>query len=362
MSYYEKIQGLTINVPKLLVDFDSKRKKASIPTQATSNFITNKEQGDWAESILLRAVNEVSKNFVAVKYGKSDNLMAGEEGFPELWEEFQTELDTIGKRPDILIFNKADFNEKAGLDISQIPHLEITDYVKKAIAGIEVRSSAYLIDRYEMAMQIRTEKFTQIAIQTKEILLLEFLDVLQHPSRQRYIDILNGITEKTLSVTDFRVPSWRTTDKLKEAKNKFKELKNAIIEIKKRDHLSITVKVEDIKVVYKWIETFNLPHFYFQVFFDKAYGISFVEILEIISGGKHYKVEKNKKNQDKSTIHLNTSLASIIASKIEEPTHFSVKRELNKGRLLFYVTYEGGTAFLDIDNLRNILGIGEAEF
>jgi type II restriction enzyme len=35
---------------------------------------------------------------------------------------------------------------------------------------------------------------------------------------------------------------------------------------------------------------------------------------------------------------------------------------MGRGRLLFYVTFKGGTAYLDIDNLRSLLGIGENEF
>jgi len=366
MSYYEKIRELTEKVPSTLVDFSLPRDLARTPTQASSNFITNKEQGDWAENLITRAINETSKNFVAIKYGKSDDRVAGDEGFEEFYREFQAELDSIGKRPDLLIFKREDFDENLGFDISQIPHHEITEYVIKAIAGIEVRSSAFLIDRYEMAMQIRTEKFAQIAIQIKEILLSEFLDVLQHPSRQIYIEVLKGITDKTLSVTDFRVPSWSSTERLIEVKNLFRKLKYAIKEIQKRDHLSITPKVEDIKVVYKWIETFNVPHFYFQVFFDKVYGISFEQILEIISNpdneGVIFSVEADTKNQNKTTIKINSKSGVQIASKVVEPEHESVRKEMDRGRLLFYVTFKGGTAFLDVDNLRNILGIGEAEF
>ena len=48
-----------------------------------------------------------------------------------------------------------------------------------------------------------------------------------------------------------------------------KELKNCIKEIQKRDYLSITPKVEDIKVVYKWIETFNVPIITFKCFLTK---------------------------------------------------------------------------------------------
>ena len=164
LNYCDKIKELTKNVPATMVDFNIPRDIARTPTQASSNFITNKEQDDWAENLITRAINENSKNYIAVKYGKSDNLVAGEYGFDIFYQDFQTELDTIGKRPDLLIFKKNDFNKKLGFNISHIPHNQITEYVKKAVAGIEVRSSAFLIDRYESAMKIRTDKFTQIAL------------------------------------------------------------------------------------------------------------------------------------------------------------------------------------------------------
>ncbi|MFN0216086.1 MAG: AccI family restriction endonuclease [Saprospiraceae bacterium] len=366
MTYYEKIRALTKSVPTTLVDFGLPRDPARTPTQASSNFITNKEQGDWAENLIFRAINETSTGFVAVKYGKSDDLVAGEDGFDDFYQEFQNELDTIGKRPDLLIFQRGDFNPDFGYDISQIPHHQITEYVKKAISGIEVRSSAFLIDKYEESMQIRTEKFSQLALQTRDLILAKFQQELNHPGRQSYLEILHGITQKTLSVTDFRAPSWSSTERLSELKSHFRVLKNAIREIQKRDYLSITPKVEDVKVVFKWIETFNIPHFYFQVFFDKVYGISFEQILEIISDpnneGVIFSVETDTKNQNKTTIKINSKSGTPIASKVEEPIHESVRKEMDRGRLLFYVTFKGGTAYLDLDNLNKVLGIKTNEF
>ena len=97
-------------------------------------------------------------------------------------------------------------------------------------------------------------------------------------------------------------------------------MKACVKEIQKRDFLSITPKVEDIKVVYKWIETFNVPHYYFQVFFDKAYGISFEQILTFISepdneGSVFF--EKDNKNQNKTTIKINSKSGKLIANKVE---------------------------------------------
>lgn len=366
MSYYDRIRELTKNVPTHLVDFGSPRDTARTPTQASSNFITNKEQGDWAENLVTRAINETSKNFVAIKYGKSDDLVAGEDGFEDFYRTFQNELDTIGKRPDLLIFKKSDFNRNLGYDISQIPHFEITEYVKKAIAGIEVRSSAFLIDRYEASMQTKTAKFTQIALQTRDKILAEYSDILDQPTRRKYLLVLQSISIETLSITDLVVPGWCSSERLVQLNNLFKELKKAIKEIQKRNYLSITPKVEDIKVVYKWIETFNVPHFYFQVFFDKVYGIPFEQILEIISNpdndGVIFSVETDTKNQNKTTIKINSKSGTPIASKVDEPKHESVRKEMERGRLLFYVTFKGGTAYLDINNLRTILGIEEADF
>jgi type II restriction enzyme len=366
MKYLDKIKGLTGLVHPKLVDFSLPRDSARVPTQAASNFITNKEQGGWAENLVSRAINETSKNHVAVKYGKSDDLVAGEEGFDEFYKEFQNELDTIGKRPDLLVFRKSDFAAHWGYDISHLPHALIAEYVKKAVAGIEVRSSAFLIDRYEHAMQTRTEKFAKLALETKNKILAEYLDVLSIPQRESYIDMLKSITLKTLSVTKFRVPGWRSGERLIQVNDLFKQLQAAIKEIHKRDYLSITPKVEDIKVVYKWIEIFEVPHFYFQVFFDKVYGISFEQILRIISTpeneGNIFSVESDTKNQNKTTIKINSKSGVEIASKVEEPDHKSVRKEMDRGRLLFYVTFKGGTAYLDIGNLTQMLGIDGKNF
>ena len=160
--------------------------------------------------MIVRAINGVSERFIAVKYGKSDDLVAGEEGFDTFFHEFQNELDTIGKRPDLLIFRKSDFQEKFGYDISHIPHEEIAEYVKQAVAGIEVRSSAFLIEHYEEAMRVRSERYTQLALNIKNEILSAYRDVLSHPSREAYIKLLEGLNADTLQITGLKVPGWRS--------------------------------------------------------------------------------------------------------------------------------------------------------
>lgn len=133
MNYIDEINAIIAKIPTTIVDFAEPRDRTSPPTQASSNFITNKEQGDWAEGLIFRAINDSSDRYIAVRYGMSDDLIAGEKGFDEFYNKFQDELDNIGKRPDLLIFRKKDYNSKYGYDISKIEHGEIHEYVRKAV-------------------------------------------------------------------------------------------------------------------------------------------------------------------------------------------------------------------------------------
>lgn len=365
MNYKKQIESLTSNISSTLIDFSEERTKGRMPTQVSSNFITNKEQGDWAERLVLSAINSTSKNYIAVQYGKSDDLIAGDDGFSKFYEDYQQELDDIGKRPDLLIFKKDNYDSKWGNDISNFSQEELNNIVPLAIAGLEIRSSAFLIDKYEAEMNIRTSKAIHKAINAKNIILKNYQDLLVG-SREKWVKILEKITEDTLEITDFRRPFWSSSPRLIELSNHFKDLKEAIQEIHKRDFLSITPKVEDLKVVNRWIEKYNVPHYYFQVFFDKVYGISFEDILKLITDsdkeGVDYFIESDTKNQNKTTIKINSKLGQEVACKIDMPEHKSKMRELARGRLLFYIIFNGGKAYLDINNLLKLLNINEEEF
>lgn len=350
-TYKQIINHICSSIHTGLVDFDEPRSEASMPTQVSSEFITNKQQGDWAEDVLYRAINENSDNVIAVRYGKSDDLVAGDEGFETFFNNYQAELGTIGKRPDLLLFHKSDFDESFGFDISGRPSAEIHDYVKKAIAGIEVRSSAFLIDKYMREANRVLEDNVGLVLRIKETILTEYHDLLQE-KRPELINILKQIDTTSVRTIDFRVPSWRSSERLQQLSSLLSELKKCLKIIQKRNTLSITPKVEDLKVVKKWIDIYNVPHFYVQVFFDKVYGISFKNILELISNpsleGERYYIETDTKNQNKTTIKIPSQDGTCLVKKsLTEPEHHSVRKELNKGRLLFYVKFEGGEACLD---------------
>lgn len=358
-QYKTVINDICKNIHTGLIDFSEPRSEASMPTQVSSEFITNKQQGDWAEDVIFRAINNNSQNIVAVRYGKSDDLVAGDPGFEKFFNDYQEELDTIGKRPDILLFKKEDFNPKLGLDISHVKSSVLDDYVSKAIAGIEVRSSAFLINKYNEEANRVVRKNTEYALTLKNDIFENYRELLEQ-KRPELITLLEQLDEISVRTIDFRVPSWRSSQQLQELSYRLSEIKKCFKTIQKRNSLSITPKVEDLKVVHKWIMTYNVPHFYVQVFFDKIYGVSFKHILELISNpdleDDKYFIEQDTKNQNKTTIKIPSQDGACLAQAVTEPDHHSVRKELNKGRLLFYVKFDGGEAYLDKKNFDSLFG------
>ncbi|OGW71718.1 MAG: hypothetical protein A2047_00925 [Omnitrophica bacterium GWA2_41_15] len=271
MSYVEQIEELAKTIKKFIdMDLYATRKRVRPPTQAFSDFLTNREQGDWAEELMLKILNKNLNDFIAVSYGRKDRIIAGDKEFKEFFEKYQDELDSIGKCPDILIFKKDDISKEELRDMQSKPRKDIIDITKKAIAGLEVRSSAFLV--------------------------------------KKYAEFIKGRTDA-----------------------------------KKRNFLSFTPKIEDLSTIFKWIKVHEVPHFYVQVLFDSIYVISFEKILTLLSDKKNLKtkyfIEKNSKNQFKSTIHINLNEGFCISQDVQLPEHKSEVKELSRGRLLFYVKF-----------------------
>lgn len=143
---------------------------------------------------------------------------------------------------------------------------------------------------------------------------------------------------------------------------------------KDRPCLSFTPKVEDLLVILKWIETFNVPHYYVQVFFDSIYIIPFSEILTLlktalpekrgkknlkiigfIDGKPAFQIEKNPKNQYKETIHIFLNQGHLLSENISQPDLIGSRKELSGGRLLHYVSFLGGKTHIKEEILLNLI-------
>ncbi len=352
ISYKEKIQN-KINILSQMLPIDTEiQVSGKVPTSVSSEFITNREQGDWAERVVFNAINQ-NGNYVAVKYGRSEDLSAGDEGFKEFYSNYQNELNNIGKLPDLLVFKKSDY----------FPEIEKDDIaIKKAICAIEVRSSSFLIDKYNNFMvdrnhiassEIERLRGNIFNSETLNSLLLSKNEVIYNILRNTTIDdFKNGAT--------FKFRKMSSTPELVELSEILKEIKENIKIIQKRDYLSITPKLEDIALVNRWIQHFDIPHYYLQVFFDKAYIISFDDILSLSSDhnneGKKFSIEKDTKNQGKTTIKIdvNAQESKLIIDEISMPNHHSNMKELDRGRLLFYIKFDDSSSKLSAQTLEEV--------
>jgi type II restriction enzyme len=314
------------------------------PTMASSEFLTNKEQGDWAEKIVFKAINEYSSDYFAVEYGRSESIAAGDTGFADFYMEYQNELNAIGKRPDVLIFKASDFPTRS-IDI------ENDDHIRRAVAALEVRSSAFLADKYAAFMRTRQMQAIAKCNEIKNTILSSSLGELLMRKNETIYNLISNATDDTFRELDFRCPSWSLTNELRDLTMLLKNLKENIMILHKRDYLSITPKMEDVSLVNRWIQQYNVKHFYLQVFFDKAYIISFKDILTLVSNdnndGNNFSIERDVKNQGKTTIKINVQIGKEVLGKIDMPNHKSAMKELDRGRLMFYVTFEGGKGYLD---------------
>ena len=110
---------------------------------------------------------------------------------------------------------------------------------------------------------------------------------------------------------------------------------------------SFTVKVEDLIIVYRWMERFGVPQIYSQVFFDSIFGINFLEIFQIIGSGTGFKIETPRESQLKATIMIPITLGKQIAACVEPPEFRTEIRETRLGRVDAFVSPVGGKFVLD---------------
>ena len=323
------------------------------PASASSEFLTNKEQGDWAEKLVLSSINKISDQYIAVQYGRADTISAGDPGFSEFYKEYQNELNNIGKRPDVLIFKRSDISSCEAFDYKD------EALISKAILAIEVRSSSFLSEKYAKYMDFRCRTAEDKCLSlTREVLTEPYGSLLKNKNKDIYL-LLKNATRSTFRELDFRANSWTTSPELCYISSRLKKLKDNIKLLHKRDFLSVTPKVEDLALVNRWIQRYNVPHYYLQVFFDRGYIVPFEEILTISSNsdleGTIFSVEKDVKNQGKTTIKIDINKTLPVIGRITMPRHYSALKELDRGRLLFYVKFTGGEGFLDVNIFNSLL-------
>lgn len=121
-----------------------------------------------------------------------------------------------------------------------------------------------------------------------------------------------------------------------------------------RETPSFTVKVEDLVIVYRWLEQNKLPQTYCQVFFDAVYAINFLEIFRIIGSGAGFDIERPRNSQSKATIMIPISSGTRIGRATAKPTFDAKHRVTELGRYDAYVAPQGGRFELDAAATRKV--------
>lgn len=121
---------------------------------------------------------------------------------------------------------------------------------------------------------------------------------------------------------------------------------------------SFTIKLEDLKIVFRWIENFRKPQIYCQVFFDSMFAINVLDIFEIIGSGTGFSIETPDKSQGKITITIPVTSGRQVATYSAIPTFEVQHHRTRLGRHDAYVRPVGGDVLFDADAFLDvILGI-----
>jgi len=122
-----------------------------------------------------------------------------------------------------------------------------------------------------------------------------------------------------------------------------------------RETPSFTVKVEDLVIVFRWLERNCVPQSYCQVFFDSVFAINFLDIFGIVGSGTGFTIEKPEKSQEKATIMIPITAGIQIGRATSMPTFAAEHRVTKLGRHDAYVVPRGGGFELDAATTKKVL-------
>lgn len=218
-----------------------------------SDFLMRWSQGVWSERRIIEAVNQTSL-FFALEYGPSST--APEHNIREFELYFEL-LDAAGlgdtKRPDLLIFKKADHDK--------------VDKLINSLAQIDVFHNLEKEDNYSYFNGLKyTQKLPFIS--EDEMLMKDLLSLA----------VIAVECENSLWVAR-QMPSFK--EKLRPMKRLCGKLglpKNAVLP-------TIIIKEEDRAPLLKWQHETGINVHIWHVFYDLAYGLSLNEAEKLISEG-----------------------------------------------------------------------------
>lgn len=183
-------------------------------------------------------------------------------------------------------------------------------------------------------------------------------DLLLFPSN---VAVDADMSERTHAETETIVKGAVTAIEVRSSK--FEALRYMAVKQKQRDAgkksgretLGFTVKVEDLVIVYRWLERHRIPQSYCQVFFDSVFAINFLDIFATIASGKGYSIEKPAKSQEKATIFIPITRGLQVGKATSLPTFAAEHHVTALARHDAYVVPQGGGFELDAAAMKKVL-------
>ena len=132
-----------LTLPDLVATARPKRKA---PPPRGLDFFIRWSQGAWAEKRVIEAINR-DHSWSAFQYGASRGDPKSFEEFKGEWEAYQTAQGRMGKRPDVLVFDRSivpelDAKVSGGLSNMKLqPDVNLLGIPEKSLCGIEVETS-----------------------------------------------------------------------------------------------------------------------------------------------------------------------------------------------------------------------------
>jgi len=298
-----------------------------------SDFLMRFSQGRWAEDILVRTFN-ATRNLRAVPYGPSSVAPSD----PHEMEQYFERLDragTIGKRPDLLILPKEDYelirpqlNEIGPANLPFIPEADLDFLRSRAIIAVEVENSLWVA--------------REMPDYGKGVALTE---LITRRRRFRKPEKIARWEAWTRNVQRFCAQS--------EARGRLK----GFLETAKVP--TVIIKDEDLIPLAEWEAAFGIPIFIFHVFYDEAYYISFQDAHELIESGVILPTEQTfyapgGPTTRKRIYKIWYTLARPLGTMTEEPTMSAKFVKDKNGHILPYVHFSGGRMALSAEILAEL--------
>lgn len=196
----------------------------------------------------------------------------------------------------------------------------------------------------------RTEEVRQYG-KRPDLLLFNRGDCEPADLSDRRFDEVDAIVQRSVAAIEVRSSKFEADTYIAVRKKESEQGKKSI-----RLTPSFTVKVEDLRIVYRWMERQDVPQAYCQVFFDSAYAINFADIFRTIASNEGFSIETPAKSQLKSTIMIPITAGIRLGELTTAPQFEAQERVTRLGRHDAYVVPTGGALRIDGNKLLELLG------